>query len=464
MQQKQNLPYIFDYHEKGGDVLISHQEKRSGCMPIKLLTLGGMVLTAGSLLLAKPLIAADYSLSGASNTFLRMKTTIDRKDIYPLYEYLQFTLAVTEQDGSATSLHFGGWGRGDLGDRSWSRHGKTDGDLQYGYLSYQGARDNLLVNAGRQFVSEGVATERIDGLYLRSDLAAGFGAAVFVGNPVVTEPSLNGGDVLYGARLSQGMPGYYSVGLSLLRSDEDTAARDREEQGLDLWVHPLKQLDLTGRSSYNSKTKGWMEHAYTLSLAPLDTLDLSADISNVNYRDYFLNVTTTAFSLTNGVLSPDEELTTAGVAASYRPLPRLTVGADYKRYSYQIAGSADYFGGRLAYALPDSLSAGFSAHRMDGAVDRLRYVESRLYALKKLGAVDLAADFFNVYYDRKINGVRNSFAITASAGYRFNDKLRLWGDLEYSKSPDFSSELQGLVKLAYAFDMKRSEGRGKSEK
>jgi len=447
--------------------LISHQEERSGCEQSSLLKIAWVVLAASSVTLAKPALAAEYAISADSNTYLRMKTTVGKDDLYPLYEYLRFSVSVAEKDGSATALHLGAWGRADLADRSSAD--RLDGDLQYGYLSFNGAKNNLVLNAGRQFVTEGVASERIDGLYARSDLAAGFAAAAFIGSPVVTEPHdrLSGGEFIYGGRLSQGKPGSYYLGVSALKSDGANDSRDREEQGVDFWIHPMKQVDLTGRSSYNSLSSGWMEHAYTVSLAPLDALTLSADFSRINYSDYFFHVTSAAFSLINGssgIISPSEQLTTAGLGAAWSLNKNITVAADYRNYRYEVAGDADYFGGRVAFALPDSLSAGVAAHRMEGATDRLRYTEYRLYALKKLGAVDLAADFFNVSYDQSISGVKNSFALTGSAGYRFDERLRLWADLEYSQSPDFDNELRGLVKLAYAFDMKRSEGGGKSEK
>jgi hypothetical protein len=441
--------------------LISRQEKRSGCKKSSLLSTAWLVLAAASPLLAQPATAAEYSISGESNTFLRMKSTIDDRNTYPLYEYLRLSVAVAEKDGSATSLHLGAWGRVDLGDK-WTQD-RVDGDLQYGYLSYRGAKNNLLLNAGRQFVTEGVATERIDGLSVRSDLAAGFAASAFVGSPVVSEPNFEGGDVIYGGRVSQGKQGLYSVGLSALRSEGDDD-REREEQGIDIWVHPLKQVDITGRSSYNSLTSGWMEHAYTVSVAPMDQLNLSADFSRVNYNDFFYHVTTSALSLTNGILLPNEEQTALGLRASYSPVKNLTLAADYKNFHYSVAGDADYFGGGASYALPGSLTTGFGVHRMDGASDRLQYTECRLYALKQLGKLDLAADFFNVNYDQRVNDVKNSFALTGSAGYRFTEKLKVWGDLEYSQSPDFDHEMRGLVRVAYAFDTIYSDGRGKSEK
>lgn len=423
-----------------------------------------------AIMLATPLMAADFSFSGTSDTVFRMRRTIDKKDVYPLYEYLHLNLTDNRSDGSAVSFYLGAWGRIDLADKSTDKY--SDADLRYAYLSYRGAKNNTTVNLGRQFVSEGVASERLDGLYLRNDFAGGFGLAAFAGKSVFTEPNDKGGDVVYGARLSQSMPKYYSIGLSALKSEADNNSRYREEAGIDLWLHPLKQIDLTGRSSYNSITEGWMEHAYTLSFTPLDSLRISADVSNISYRDYFFHMTTNVFRLfdptvptSTGQINQNEELTTAGVAIAYTPIKNLTLAADYKHYGYEIAGDADYFGGKATYSLPGSFAAGISIHRMGGVDDnRLRYTETHAFLSKKLSHVDLAANYHNVWYDREINGVRNSFVVTGSAGYEFNEKLKVGADVEYSKNPDFDNEVRGLVKISYSFDTTRGEKEGKREK
>lgn len=437
----------------------SHQKKRSGSIRHNLLRVTGGLLAMSSMALATPLMAADYSFSGESKTILRMRTTIDKKDLYPVYEYLRLNLADNRSDGSGVSFYMGAWGRADLADKTTDKY--TDADLQYAYLSYRAAKNNTIVNLGRQFVTEGVAAEKLDGLYLRNDFAAGISAAAFAGKSVITEPDKKGGNFVYGARLSQGMSKYYSVGLSALKSETENKTQYREEFGADLWLHPIKQIDLTGRSSYNNLTEGWMEHAYALSVTPLDQLRISADFSQINYRDYFYNMTTNVFSFSNLLIKPNEKLTSAGAAVSYSPVNNLTISADYKYYGYEIDKDADYFGGKVTYSLPESFSVGCSGHRMEGRVDRLRYTEYRAFASKKLGHADLALDFTNVEYDKRINGVRNSFALTGSAGYEFGQRVKLGADMEYSQSPDFDNEVRGLLKVTYLFDTKRSEGRGK---
>jgi hypothetical protein len=309
-------------------------------------------------------------------------------------------------------------------------------------------------------VTEGVASEKIDGLYLRSDLAAGFTAAGFVGQPVVTEPNFRGGDVIYGGRVAQGVPKYYTVGLSALKTDAG-GSRLREEEGIDLWLHPMQQVDITGRSSYNSITGGWMEHAYTASFIPLDALRLSATLSQVNYRDYFHQVTTSALSLTNGILDPNEAVLALGGSIGFTPNKNIALLADYKNYDYDLAGHANYYGAKVTFSMPDSFSTGLSYHRMDGRDARLEYDEYRVYVTKKLGKADVTLDFFDVDYDNSINGRKNTYSFSAAAGYDFVQNFRVAADIDFSRTSDFDSDVTGLVKVIYAFD---SERRAKSEK
>lgn len=445
----------------------SHHTRKSGYAFPYALKMFGSIAAVCSLLISALGTANATSISGESKTIFRVKESTDNRKLYPLYEYLRLSGTDTGEHGTI-SFNIGGWGRIDLMDKSTDKY--QDGDLRYGYLSFQSNRNNFLFNAGRQFVAEGVATEKLDGLYLRSDIAAGFGAALFVGTPVVTEPNFNGGDIVYGGRIVHSMPKYYAIGLSAVKS-ENSGSRLREEEGVDLWLYPVKQVDVVGRSSYNSLTSGWMEHAYTVTCTPLENLRINADLSNINYRDYFHHVTTSVFSFFNpvtnptGLIDPREKVLTLGGSIGYTPVKNLSLSADYKNYDYDIAGHANYFGGKASFSQPESFAAGFSIHRMDGEGDKLRYDEYRVFASKKLGKADVTVDFFDVNYDSPINGIKNAYSVAAAAGYEITAKLRVAADIDYSKSPDFDNEVRGLVKLSYAFDAKfGTEGRAKSEK
>ena len=447
--------------QKGGNILKNNHNEKTR---FKYFALGaGVVSLASSLFWSTPLMASDFSLSGEANTIFRMRTTVDKKNLYPAYEYLRLNMDDNRSDGTGVSFYLGAWGRGDLGDKSTSTN--PDGDLQYAYLTYRAPKNNAVASIGRQLISEGVSADRIDGLYLRSDFDYGFGASAFFGNSVMTAPNFSGGALIYGGRLFQADKKYYTIGLSALKSEKEDSSRYREEEGLDLWVRPLNNVDVTGRSAYNSITDGWMEHSYAVSYAPLTTLTFAADFSHINFKDYLFNLTTAALSMVNPVWNGNEKQTAVGTSASFTGIKNLTVAADYKFYSYDQSGDASYFGGKASYSFPEALVVGASLHRMEGYVDKLRYVETRVFASKKISHADLTIDAINVNYDRDIDGIKNTYTVTAAAGYEVNRKLKLGADIEYSRNPDFNNEVRGLVKAIYTFDTRvAAEGGTKSEK
>jgi opacity protein-like surface antigen len=427
----------------------------------------GSIVVACALGVSTPAGADSLTVSGESSTILRMGRTdfAESKNLFPLYEYLRLSVASRDKKGGAVSLQLGGWLRGDLADRSHP-DGRTDQDLQYGFLSYQGARNNFTLNAGRQLVTEGVATERLDGLYLAGDLGAGFAASAFVGAPVRSEPSYRADDLIYGGRIGHGMPKYYSIGISALQSTAGSS-RYREEAGVDLWLHPVSKLDVTGRSSYNSITEGWMEHSYQASYAPLDKVRLYGSLQQVNYEDYFFRVTTSALSFQNRSLDPKETVTKLGGGMAYSPVKELTVSGEYRHHDYKLGRDADYYGGRVSLSRPEFLLAGFSVFRMDGGIDTLKYLEYRVFASKSFGKASLALDFIDLNYDTALaaSQVKNALSATAAASYRIQPDLLLGADLDYSHNPDFADEVRGMLKATYAFDWTRAdEGGAKGEK
>lgn len=437
----------------------NNYEKRLQAAPITLKILSGMAVVCS--LLTTTQATAETVVSGQSDTILRIARTAENKFESPAYEYLRLGISSNDSKGGTLSANFGGWGRANpSAGRNDDGRSKLDSDLQYGYLSYQAAKGNFIASAGRQFVTEGVAAERVDGIYLRSDIAAGFAASVFSGNPVVTHPDYEGGDVIFGGRISHTLSNYYTIGVSGLRSSGDDSA-EREEIGADIWFHPIKMLDVTGRSTYNSVKNDWMEHSYMLSIIPIEKIRIGLDFSNINYRYYFSDTqTTSVFKLNSGIINPDEEMTAFGTIVSYAPYKNLAFSGDYKHYEYEIADAADYFGGKISYSMPESYAAGAAIHRMQGGDGRLRYTEYRIYTTKKLNNFDVALDLIEIHYDEKVNDVSNAFTAALAAGYRVDEKLKFTADLDYSSNPDYYKEVRALVKLTYAFDMKYADEGG----
>ncbi len=427
----------------------------SGCPPVGAVT--GVLLFVLVLLLA-PTGAQAVEMAGTSNTYLQSRESVNGSNLLPLYEYLDFT--VQDLGSESLSVHFGGWLGYDLQDESFGNDKKKGSDLQYGYVSYRTKEHNAVVNLGRVMVFEGIAAERVDGIFARTDLIGGLGISAFGGAPVETGIDAPGNNTIYGGRVSHQNAELYTIGLSYLLEDKNSETF-RRESALDLWLKPVDKVELMGRSSFNFQTVGWMEHSYYLMLGPFSKLRLNTEATWINYEDYFAGATTSVFSMApGGPIDPKETVSILGEEISYAINTNWAVSVDYKNYGYDIAGTANYYGAKATYSLPKSYSAGGSVHKMDGETDRLKYDMYRLYASKKINKTDISLDLLEVKYEEPVNGLDKSYSATIAAGYEMTEKLKLGADLEYSKNPDFDKDVRFFLKLNYRFDTEMGKRKG----
>ena len=403
-----------------------------------------------------PLAASAADITGRSRTYVLTRETLDSKHLMPAYEYLDFRAESSE--AGTVSFNFGGWYRYDLQEESFN--GRSNDDLQYAYLSFRRKTGNALLNIGRFRVHEGVASELVDGAYGRTDLMGGFSVAAYGGSPVETMIDTRRGDSIYGGRFSHGIPGIYSLGISYLDEKNNNTALRREE-GADIWLRPFSKLELQGSSSYNAISRHWMLHSYYLTIGPFANFRLIGEASQVNYKDYFAVTTLSAFTFPN--IDPDETVTTGGGSLEYAVTSSLTAIIDYKLFNYKIAGNADYYGGKIAYA-GSSFGVGGSVHRMNGETDRLRYDEQSLYISKTISKADISLQGIHVGYVQEINGVKNAYNVSAAGGYSFTPKARLVADVEYSQNPDFNSDVRGMLTFVYRFDAKFEQQQTQTKK
>jgi hypothetical protein len=409
-------------------------------------------------------IASALELTGQSNTYLQSRETADSTRLLPLYEYLNFK---AENLGSESiSIHFGGWYRYDLENESFGT--KSTSDLQYAYLSYKPVKGDSFLNLGRLYVNEGTSSEIIDGGYGRLNLKGGFTVAAFGGRPVSPQGTIVSGsggtpvtpgsdtrqdDSLYGGRLSHRIPGLYQIGFTYVREKND-GTDFRKEEGLDLWFRPVDKAELQGKSLYNALTSDWAQHNYYLTLGPFSNISFRTIYTHISYIDYFTTATTTAFKfdpVINGI-NPNEKLSTIGEEVAFT-VGKTVLSADYNKYTYDIAGDAKYYGGKLTYAGAQNIGAGLSVHRMDGQEDNFKYYEYRLYGYKKFEKIDITVDLLTVSYDVEINGIKNAYSASLACGYALSAKARLAADVEYAKDPFFDKDVRGFVKFVYNFEI-----------
>ena len=410
------------------------------------------ILLSMGLLYLVPFSAVSHAadLTGQSRTYVQSRESMGGNKYLPIYEYLD--LSVQDLGHQSISVHFGGWLGYDLQDDSFGQDKDEGRGIQYGYVSYRAKEHNAVVNLGRVMVFEGVAAERIDGVYARTDIKGGFGISVFGGTAsIISEKPEN--NTIYGGRLSHQIAGLYTLGASYLK-EEMNNAKFREEEGIDLWFRPINKVEIMGSSSFNVETIGWMEHAYYLMLGPFDKLRFNTEASWINYADYFAGTNTNVFKLTpGGPVDPNEKVNILGEEVFYSIDKNWAVSVDYKKYKYDIAGSANYYGAKATYAVSKSYSAGLSFHKMDGETNRLKYDEYRIYASKKVHKIDLALDLLDVKYKETINDVANAYSATIAAGYELTQKLKIGLDAEYSKNPDFDKDVRLFAKVIYSFDV-----------
>lgn len=426
---------------------------QSGPLVMRIVSSVSVIL---SLVLLMPFSSLAASITGDSNTYLQSKEIADGQKILGAYEYLDF--AIQNLGNESISFHTGGWLRYDLKGEEFDN--KTSNDLQYSYLSFKSKTDNAIVNLGRVMVFEGVAAERVDGLYARTDLKGNFGISAFGGVPVETEINEPGNNLIYGAHLTHQLPGLYKIGLSYLK-EEKNSEDFRKEEGIDLWIHPINKVDISGRSNYNAITKGWMENTYNLILGPFDKFRFTTEASWINYKDYFTGATSSAFMFpTGGILDPNEKVRRLGEDVAYALTDKMSIGVNYTVYDYEISGSAKSYGGNIRYTVAAQGGAGLSLRRMDGESDSLKYTEYRIYGYKKIDKIDLAVDLLDVDYDNPINGVSNAYSASIAGQYGLTERWKLGADIEYQKNPDFNKDVRLFLKAIYHFDIGSGTGKG----
>lgn len=358
------------------------------------------------------------------------------------------------------SMHLYGWGRADLAERSGGKWA-SDADLAHAFMKYRLARANGEMRAGRIFVREGAAVERIDGVSAKADLRGGLSLALFGGAPARLDRDNGGkGDFIAGGRGSCRLGGILEMGLSGLHEggitpDPASGARsERQLVGGDVWLLPVPGFELNGHSFYNAASDGLAEHSYLATIRPGGSMILSGSYNEVRFRNLFNS--TTIRSLFN----PDDSggQKSYGAAITWRVPGPLELTADYRRLNRfsaadnATAGNSHRYGAELRAALLyKQLRSGLSYHRSDGASGLNSYHQARWYGLydaeRHVASLDAVAQIFdNTVFNRK-----EAFEVIASLGYRILAELALSGEIVYARNPRLDDEVRGVLRLNYSY-------------
>lgn len=410
----------------------------------------------------RPAAAAEATIS--STTYLRSYQRTDPsggKDRYlPFYEYLSGD--ATQANGEVPlAFHFAGWGRLDLATETGS--GRTGGDFDAAYLDYRHPNGNGEARLGRFFLAEGVASDTIDGIFVKGRTAPGFGGALFAGKPVEQGGgAIETGRTIYGGRAFFAASGFAEIGASILQEKGDFpkgdgGTGDRTLAGGDLWLRPGGPIEFNGQASYNLATKGFANQRYVVRLVPGAGMDVLAGYESYAYRALFQSALNPAFHSPAVGFDNNDKVKVAFVTVDWEFVKGLVFEGALKNVKHDVGnpgtGNRGEAGLRWIWnEKKDSVGGSAAVMTADRAEDE--YSAYRIYGMWSPGDLRLAADVltqrfkrpFGDYPDRK-EGVQ----AVASAGYQLRPDLKLSGDVTYTKSPQLNNDYAGLLKVAYNF-------------
>jgi hypothetical protein len=431
-----------------------------------------------ALCLAALPVAASADTTVDSTTLLRFyqdsRTGLQSKTFVPATQFLAVD-ADKLADGNL-SLHLYGWGRLDLGERTVTPgqgDSSLDGRLSYGFLKYRFGAANAQARAGRFSIQEGIISEQIDGVSVRTDLPYGFGVSAFGGANVHTtdiegEKTDGKGDGIFGGRVNYRYGGLVEVGLSgVYESKAPTLTQhnlgarfgDHRLVGTDFYLAPHRMVQLSGRASYNTETEGFAEQGYLLQVRPLKELTLAGEYNQYNDRDMFYGSALFAGmpSMLNGN-NLNELSRSLGGSASYQLDAKTEITLDAKHYSRDL-GKADRVGGLVRYTLPEAaLRAGLGYHYLRSSSDFAvipsstasgSFHELRAYAMRDTKSYFCSLDMIDYVFKKDIAGKSQAFELAGSLGYHLSPNLAFSGDLSYGSNPLYDDEVKGLLRLTY---------------
>jgi len=399
-------------------------------------------------LLPAPCLAADITLSSQTYLLFYEREVVggEKNKFAPLYEYLSGDAG--NLGGNPLSFHFYGWGRLDLADDT-DDNGYA-GDLGSAYLQYLHPTGNGEMRLGRFFLTEGVASEILDGIFLKGRTKAGFGLSVFGGVPVERSiTSTDTGDSVYGGRLFFAHAGYAEIGVSYLMEKGDFQGDDREMIGGDIWLRPFTPVELLGRIAYNNSTSGIAQQRYVLRLAPYAGLGVAVGYEDYTYKDLFQNALNSAF------LSPSldntDEVQSVFAVVDYLITGGLTVELGVKsiRHERDDPGDAIRSNLGLRYAYNENKdTAGLSAAIVSADQDVNEYKEFRAFATYTSGIWRFTLDALTQQYKKTISNIDDAYQVVGTAGWQALPYLKISGDLTYTRSPQFSEDYRGLIRAS----------------
>ncbi len=366
----------------------------------------------------------------------------------PLFEYL--SADASDIGGKPVFLRFSGWGRFDLGD-DYGSDGAS-GEISSLYLEYLHPEGNGQARLGRFFLTEGVASDTIDGAFFKVMSRWNVGIALWGGIPVEYPiwDNADRGDALYGGRIFYVRSGLLEAGFSYLKEEGAGDIPDRELIGGDLWMQLYKGVELNGEAAYDDDAGKMATQRYALRYVPSSTIDVTAGYEYYTYEGLF------RYSLHPAFRPPatdnnDKVGKIFGVVA-WTFTPRWTLEVVGKNIHHDRGEAVDANRGEIGVRYQfnegrDIAGGSVAATFADGKEND--YSEYRAFATYSPGKLRLTLDAIAQLFRAAASNDQNTYQVVATAGYQILSALQLSGTVVYTKSPLFEEDLTGVIRLSY---------------
>ncbi len=406
-----------------------------------------LLLPLGLALWTAPAFAAD--VRGTATTLLSGRQDPrqgDTVNVVPLYELLSVEATKLELPGADEArLVFNGWGRVQLGEDEVTADHSADLNLLY----LEANRGPATLRLGRQHLVLGVGRmELIDGLDARVRAPLGLMAEAFAGYTVHPELNLRTDSWSSGGRLSHNLAAWDwvgEVGASYLQRRKDSQVV-RHEVGFDGFTR-IGMTNVVAGAILDPQREALVEARGRLEVVPNDRVSVAANVERVTPSLLLpVNSIFTVFA--------DADHLSVGGALRITPTPFWTfdltgdsLSLDQDTIGYRAAL------GVVSYREAQHRSAiGMEARRLKE--NENGYLRGRIFTTLALTeTLKLSADVYALQFDEPINDVDQSMLGQFSAVYDLATNLRLAATVAGGSTPWAKSQIEGMLRFAYGYDI-----------
>jgi len=333
-----------------------------------------------------------------------------------------------------------GWGRLTLGT-SFDNH-TTAGDVDSLFLEGRVLKRHLLLRVGRQLMTGGaMRATQVDGITADGVVAYGLGVQAWAGVPVQPRFAQAGGDFITGARGFWRHSFDSEVGVSYVYALRKGYLA-RSDLGVDGSWTPIRAVTVSGLAQW-SLAEDRLAEARLQGLWQINKqVQVVGDISRTA-PDLFID-RSSIFAVFS-----EEFRNEAGAEVVYRPLPPLSLEADYHWLNVEN-GHGHRAGARGTYRTPYGGSYGAELRLLDQPDNG--YTQARVFGIRKLPHdITVTLDLDAYWLQQEINAVKHAFVATLTGGWAFlpNWEAMLAGSL--GTTPYFERRTEVIARVIYRF-------------